>query len=141
MRGDQSIEGCKGMIEAHDAALQTRAQLRSKRSNHFGKCVTLRDGSYITEYRHARSTSNFIIKSTANMLSSLLVRAFALCLLLNLPSVATAHLIEVAAAKKECFFEDLHKNDQVSSYHMQVFAESNMSIDDCNLSSWRWRTS
>lgn len=30
-----------------------------------------------------------------------------------LPSSATAHMIELAAGKKECFFEDLHADDKV----------------------------
>ena len=28
-------------------------------------------------------------------------------------TIVYAHLIEVVAGTKECFFEDLHKNDQV----------------------------
>jgi len=28
-------------------------------------------------------------------------------------SLASAHMIEVMASKKECFFEDLHKHDKV----------------------------
>ena len=36
-----------------------------------------------------------------------------LALFLVLPMLASAHMIEVPAAKKECFFEDLHVNDKV----------------------------
>lgn len=31
--------------------------------------------------------------------------------------LAVAHMIEVGASKKECFFEDLHKNDQVGVHN------------------------
>jgi hypothetical protein len=31
---------------------------------------------------------------------------------------ASSHLIEVAASKKECFFEDLHVNDQVQNVRL-----------------------
>ena len=31
-------------------------------------------------------------------------------------SLVSAHMIEVAASKKECFFEDLHTNDQVGFF-------------------------
>lgn len=34
-------------------------------------------------------------------------------LLLIMPSLVYAHMIEVPAAKKECFFEDLNTNDKV----------------------------
>jgi hypothetical protein len=37
-----------------------------------------------------------------------------LLILLLLPSFISAHLIEVAAGKKECFFEDLHTNDKMT---------------------------
>jgi hypothetical protein len=36
-----------------------------------------------------------------------------LALILIIPALVSAHLIEVAAGKKECFFEDLHKHDKV----------------------------
>jgi len=34
-----------------------------------------------------------------------------------LASLASAHMIEVAAGKKECFFEDLHGQDKVHTIH------------------------
>jgi len=34
-----------------------------------------------------------------------------------LPLLVSAHLIEVPAGKKECFFEDLHVHDKVHIKH------------------------
>lgn len=42
----------------------------------------------------------------------MLLRALAWLALFS--AFAAAHIIEVAAGNKECFFEDLHKNDKVS---------------------------
>lgn len=39
--------------------------------------------------------------------------AICLSLLFLIQSLVSAHMIEVAAGKKECFFEDLHVNDKV----------------------------
>lgn len=36
-----------------------------------------------------------------------------LVLIVYIPYLTLAHTIQVAAGKKECFFEDLHINDQV----------------------------
>lgn len=36
-----------------------------------------------------------------------------LALALIIPALVSAHLIEVPAGKKECFFEDLHIHDKV----------------------------
>jgi hypothetical protein len=36
------------------------------------------------------------------------------------PTLATAHIIHVAASKKECFFEDLHRNDKVLAVRLRV---------------------
>lgn len=36
-----------------------------------------------------------------------------LTILVLLQSLVSAHMIDVVAGKKECFFEDLHKNDKV----------------------------
>jgi hypothetical protein len=36
-----------------------------------------------------------------------------LTLLFLLPPLLSAHLIDVVAGKKECFFEDLHTHDKV----------------------------
>ncbi|KAH9973025.1 emp24/gp25L/p24 family/GOLD-domain-containing protein [Lactifluus volemus] len=41
---------------------------------------------------------------------------------------ASSHLIEVAAAKKECFFEDLHVNDQMTVTY-QVGGGGHLDID------------
>ena len=63
-------------------------------------------------------------------------------LLLVLPSLVSAHMIEVPAGKKECFFEDLHKNDKVRNHtnvYLKVKATIDLdSIDDSHLpSGWR----
>lgn len=61
---------------------------------------------------------------------------FLLCLSL-LASRVTAHMIEVPAGKKECFFEDLHVNDKVcGSLGPQVLYLR--LLDDSNLSSRGW---
>ena len=60
-------------------------------------------------------------------------------LLLVLPSIISAHMIEVPAGKKECFFEDLHINDKVRP-HLHVYANyltRCISTDDRNLPSRR----
>lgn len=36
-----------------------------------------------------------------------------LIILVIMQSFASAHMIDVVAGRKECFFEDLHKNDKV----------------------------
>lgn len=40
-----------------------------------------------------------------------------LSLFFILPSLVSAHLIEVEAGKKDCFFEDLHQHDKVRLRH------------------------
>ncbi|ETW83835.1 hypothetical protein HETIRDRAFT_472150 [Heterobasidion irregulare TC 32-1] len=54
----------------------------------------------------------------------------ALCLfsLSLLSSLVSAHLIDVAASKKECFFEDLHKNDKMTVTY-QVGGGGHLDID------------
>jgi hypothetical protein len=60
-----------------------------------------------------------------------------LVLFAYIPSLTMAHTIHVAAGKKECFFEDLHINDQVSALtlrllsHLMPFCPE----DDSNVSS------
>ncbi|KAI0347553.1 supernatant protein factor C-terminal domain-containing protein [Trametopsis cervina] len=49
-------------------------------------------------------------------------------LLLLLPSIVYAHMIEVSAAKKECFFEDLRKNDKMTVTY-QVGGGGHLDID------------
>lgn len=115
----------------------TRAILQ-KWPNHFGKRVTLRDED---QMRHVscrlgstREPSRF------PMFSLSLVNYFGLLLFLIALDPAAAHLIEVSASKKECFFEDLHKNDQVLQFllHSRSPAKYRI-IDDCHISSWgRW---
>jgi hypothetical protein len=39
-----------------------------------------------------------------------------LSVLILLPLLVSAHSIEVAAGKKECFFEDLHVHDKVTTF-------------------------
>lgn len=56
-------------------------------------------------------SSNSLTMARALSSSALFIPIFIFALSLKL---CTAHMIEVGASKKECFFEDLHKNDQVS---------------------------
>lgn len=61
---------------------------------------------------------------------------------LILPNFVLAHLIEIPAGKKECFFEDLHVHDKVSVFrciHKIFLPDSSHTLDDCDLSGWRWR--
>jgi len=59
-----------------------------------------------------------------------------------LQSWVSAHMIEVGAGKKECFFEDLHKNDKVCMVLlMLLFDIDGLCIDDGDISSWRGRSS
>ncbi|KAF9475942.1 supernatant protein factor, C-terminal domain-containing protein [Pholiota conissans] len=51
-----------------------------------------------------------------------------LSLLILIPSIATAHLIEVSAGKKECFFEDLHVHDKMTVTY-QVGEGGHLDID------------
>lgn len=61
------------------------------------------------------SRSTTMARHTSGILLSLCISV-----LILLPSVFS-HMIEVPAAKKECFFEDLHKNDKawLPWYHVQ----------------------
>jgi hypothetical protein len=61
--------------------------------------------------------------------------------LLEILPLATAHIIHVAASKKDCFFEDLNINDKVSYGVVPVRGVMNelFPVDDCHISSWRWR--
>ncbi|KAA1466288.1 COPII-coated vesicle protein [Dentipellis sp. KUC8613] len=54
--------------------------------------------------------------------------SIAACLLVFLSSLVSAHLIEVSASKKECFFEDLHKNDKMTVTY-QVGGGGHLDID------------
>ncbi|KAI0796626.1 supernatant protein factor C-terminal domain-containing protein [Abortiporus biennis] len=51
-----------------------------------------------------------------------------LSLLLVLPTFVFAHMIEVPASKKECFFEDLHVNDKMTVTY-QVGGGGHLDID------------
>ncbi|KAF4619904.1 hypothetical protein D9613_005532 [Agrocybe pediades] len=51
-----------------------------------------------------------------------------LTFLLIIPSLISAHLIEVAAGKKECFFEDLHVHDKMTVTY-QVGEGGHLDID------------
>ena len=57
-----------------------------------------------------------------------------------IPSLTLAHTIHVGAGKKECFFEDLHVNDQVRVVYNPSALPSHVNFpeDDSNVSSW-WR--
>jgi hypothetical protein len=53
--------------------------------------------------------------------------------------LASSHLIEVPASKKECFFEDLHVNDQVQRHRpRQSDLPSPFVPDDRYVPGWRW---
>ncbi|KAF5363397.1 hypothetical protein D9756_000813 [Leucocoprinus leucothites] len=51
-----------------------------------------------------------------------------LAVLILLPLLASAHMIEVAAGKKECFFEDLHVHDKMTVSY-QVGGGGHLDID------------
>ncbi|CAA7260218.1 unnamed protein product [Cyclocybe aegerita] len=51
-----------------------------------------------------------------------------LSLLILIPTFVSAHLIEVAAGKKECFFEDLHVHDKMTVSY-QVGEGGHLDID------------
>lgn len=55
---------------------------------------------------------------------------------------AASHLIEVPAAKKECFFEDLHINDQVQRLAQRQLDHLTYRPipDDRYIPSWGWRS-
>lgn len=61
-------------------------------------------------------------------------------------SIVAAHMIDLRAAQKECFFEDLHVNDKVSSLWIICTAPCSHNIpalwlaDDRNISGWLWGT-
>lgn len=53
--------------------------------------------------------------------------------------LTSSHLVEIPASQKECFFEDLHVNDQV---HNRAFPrpsklDSLIVLDDCHVPGWR----
>lgn len=52
-------------------------------------------------------------------MSRILYLATAWFSLLFLPRLISAHLIDVVAGKKECFFEDLHQHDKVQRSPLQ----------------------
>lgn len=64
-----------------------------------------------------------------------------LAILLALQYTAYAHMIDVPAGKKECFFEDLHKQDKASSTVVRHQPASEQLPDDCNVSSGGRRSS
>ncbi|RDB23201.1 Endosomal protein P24B [Hypsizygus marmoreus] len=51
-----------------------------------------------------------------------------LALFIVIPALVSAHLIEVAAGHKECFFEDLHKHDKMTVTY-QVGGGGHLDID------------
>ncbi|CCM01720.1 uncharacterized protein FIBRA_03785 [Fibroporia radiculosa] len=56
--------------------------------------------------------------------------SFVLCLslIVLMPALVSAHMIEVSAGKKECFFEDLHVNDKMTVTY-QVGGGGHLDID------------
>lgn len=65
-------------------------------------------------------------------------------LLLVFPLLASAHLIDILAGKKECFFEDLHINDKVLCVAglacVDSVADLLCVVDDRYLPGRRWWT-
>jgi hypothetical protein len=51
--------------------------------------------------------------SSPKMSSILSLLIHGLALMAFLPALVSAHMVEVPAGKKECFFEDLHVHDKV----------------------------
>src|SRR5258707_5254313 len=53
----------------------------------------------------------------------------------------SSHLVEIPASKKECFFEDLHINDQVLHVHLFASIHGYLAIvpDDSHVPGWRRR--
>jgi hypothetical protein len=53
----------------------------------------------------------------------------------------SSHLVEIPASKKECFFEDLHINDQVLHVHLFASIQAYLAIvpDDSHVPGWRRR--
>jgi len=62
------------------------------------------------------------------MLARIYTPILCLLLLLFTPLIASAHMIEVAAGQKECFFEDLHKDDKMTITY-QVGGGGHLDID------------
>jgi len=61
-----------------------------------------------------------------------------LSVLILLPLLVSAHLIEVSAGKKECFFEDLHVHDKVHMHSSRSWwAQVGHVLDDCIIPSRR----
>jgi hypothetical protein len=55
--------------------------------------------------------------------------------------LVSSHLIEVPASKKECFFEDLHINDQVLHVRLFTSIQGYLAVvpDDSHVPGWRRR--
>jgi hypothetical protein len=54
--------------------------------------------------------------------------------------LASTHLVEIPASKKECFFEDLHVNDQVRNVTPSTSVKLDslvIVLDDCHVPGWR----
>lgn len=77
--------------------------------------------------------------SPTQMPSILSLLIHGLALLALLPALASAHMIEVPAGKKECFFEDLHVHDKVRPHTPHPFNMPHSSPDDGHVSSRRRR--
>ena len=75
---------------------------------------------------------------SSKMSSILSLLIHGLALMAFLPALVSAHMVEVPAGKKECFFEDLHVHDKVCIPIIASGASANRNIDDSNISS-RWR--
>ena len=84
-----------------------------------------------------------LLSGPSTVLALSLMARFLLCLssLFLFFNLVSSHLIEVPASKKECFFEDLHINDQVLHVHLLTSIQGYLAIvpDDSHVSGWRRR--
>lgn len=89
----------------------------------------------------AGSCFRFSFLSCAGAMTRPFSSAVWFTILCVLPSLVTAHIIHVAAAQKDCYFEDLHKNDKVDMHLGDL--EGDMlteCVDDSHIPSRRRRT-
>jgi len=103
-----------------------------------------------SRHSHFQSTCQFIYSShdcilfTAhNDMARIYPSLSLLCILVLalLQTFVSAHMIEVVAGKKECFFEDLHVNDKVCIMLLITWYCSHLCTDDGYISSGRRRPS
>jgi len=141
----KTYSGCKGiLVVCHDYKLCRN--YKNKRENL--KC----SGSHAPEILTAKTVIVAVptlANPTANapapsksIMSVYTQRLFLgwLSLLCFLQALVHAHMIDVVAGKKECFFEDLHKQDKVRLVAVDTaYINRKFYVDDCYVSSrWWW---